>query len=67
MHKPTWKNTLYYDNGIWLFLSDFVAAACSVGYPFALWHDGKVYTYTRDKYNFLVVEPTEFTEADVKC
>ncbi|HNC59244.1 MAG TPA: hypothetical protein PLP33_27705 [Leptospiraceae bacterium] len=65
MEKPSWKNTLNYENGIWSFLSDFIAAAACVGYPYAAWHDNKVYTYTRDKHGNLVTESTGFTLEDL--
>lgn len=63
--KPSWSNTLNFDHKVWTTLYDFVAAADSAGYPFAVWHDTKIYTYSRDKYGALVIEPTDFTEYDL--
>lgn len=63
--KPTWKNTLNYDLGLWSLLSDFVAAAASVAYPYALWHDGRIYAYTRDKYGNLITESTDYVLEDL--
>ena len=63
---PSWKNTLNFDNAPWGALSDLLNAAASVGYPYALWDDGNIYTYSFNTHNLLVVEPTEFTSKDLE-
>lgn len=64
--KPIWKNTLNVDVTFVKFLSDLIAFAASLGYPYVLWRDNQVYTYSYDKHNMLVTEPTEFTIEDLE-
>lgn len=64
--NPTWKNTLNHE-AYPAYLSDILAAAASIGYTYASWADGDVYTYERDRFNNLIVVPTAFTIGDVNA
>lgn len=46
--KPTWKNTLNSELGLYNSISEVYLSASGTGYPFFTWIDGDVYRVVRD-------------------
>lgn len=65
MEPVSWKNTLNYEFGYYKDVFEVVNTAAGLGYPFAAWTDGTVYTYSRDSKGVLIVEPTEYKVEDL--
>ena len=66
MERPTWKNTLNYNHGIYANLIDVLHAASSVGYPYFSWHDGRIHKVGKEYsskgvFRNLYAESTEYT------
>lgn len=68
MEKPRWNNTFdsVSSKKIWANIHDAILTTAAIGYKYMIWDDGRIVTYSSDKHGVLVVEPTDWTIADIE-